>query len=153
MALGRLRPAAPVQTDWAGRASIGLCHRGARHPVIPRVGRMDEPTGSEGRYDANRCPHSDRRWRAAHDWSQIVTSARLRRMKTIAAAKFKAQCLALIDQLDAEGIVITKHGKAVAWLLPIERSSADLIGSLKGRIRVNGDIMSAGVHWDSVAEP
>lgn len=74
-------------------------------------------------------------------------------MKTIAVAKFKAQCLALIDQLDAEGIVITKHGKAVARLVPIERASADLIGSLKGRIQVKGDILSTGVHWDSLAEP
>lgn len=74
-------------------------------------------------------------------------------MKTIAVAKFKAQCLALIDQLDAEGIVITKHGKAVARLVPIERASADLIGSLKGRIQVKGDILSTGVQWDSLAEP
>ena len=31
-------------------------------------------------------------------------------MQTIGAAKFKEQCLSLLDQLDAEGIIITKHG-------------------------------------------
>jgi len=72
-------------------------------------------------------------------------------MKTITVAKFKAQCLAIIDQLDAEGLVITKHGKPVARLIPIERSCAQLIGSLKGRIQVNGDIFSTGVRWGSRA--
>ena len=32
-------------------------------------------------------------------------------MKTIGAAKFKEQCLALLDRLDAEGLSVTKHGK------------------------------------------
>ncbi len=74
-------------------------------------------------------------------------------MKSIAAAKFKAQCLSLIDELEPEGLVITKHGKPVARLIPIARSSADLIGSLKEFIQVNGDILSTGETWDSLAEP
>jgi prevent-host-death family protein len=68
-------------------------------------------------------------------------------MKKVAAAKFKEQCLSILDRLDPEGIVITKHGKPVARLLPMERASADLIGSLRGRIRVKGEIMSTGVKW------
>jgi len=70
-------------------------------------------------------------------------------MKRIAAAKFKAQCLAILDHLDAEGIVVTKHGKPVAKVLPIQRTSADLIGGLRGRITVVGDIMSTGVKWNA----
>ena len=35
-------------------------------------------------------------------------------MKQIPAAKFKEQCLALLDQVDAEGLVITKRGKPKA---------------------------------------
>jgi antitoxin (DNA-binding transcriptional repressor) of toxin-antitoxin stability system len=70
-------------------------------------------------------------------------------MKTVAAAKFKEQCLAMLDQLDPEGIVITKHGKPVARLVPIERASADLIGALRARIRVKGDIQSTGLTWDA----
>ena len=68
-------------------------------------------------------------------------------MKKVAAAKFKEQCLSILDHLDPEGIVITKHGKPVARLLPMERASADLIGSLRGRIRVKGEIVSTGVKW------
>jgi prevent-host-death family protein len=70
-------------------------------------------------------------------------------MKKVAAAKFKAQCLAILDKLEPGGIVITKHGKPVARLLPAERASADLIGALRGRIRVNGEIESTGVKWDA----
>lgn len=70
-------------------------------------------------------------------------------MKRVAAAKFKEQCLAILDQLGPEGIVITKHGRPVARLLPAERASADLIGSLRGRIRVRGDVLSTGVKWDA----
>jgi prevent-host-death family protein len=74
-------------------------------------------------------------------------------MKTIAAAKFKEQCLALLDHVDPEGIVITKRGKPVARLLPIERSGKDLIGRMKGRIRVKGNIFSTGIRWKADAEP
>jgi prevent-host-death family protein len=70
-------------------------------------------------------------------------------MKKVAAAKFKEQCLSILDHLDRDGIVITKHGKPVARLLPIERASTDLIGILRGRIQVKGDIMSTGVTWEA----
>lgn len=74
-------------------------------------------------------------------------------MKKIGAAKFKAQCLALLDQLDAEGLVVTKRGKPVARVLPIPRRPVDLIGSLEGKVKVKGDIMSTGLTWYAHAEP
>lgn len=37
----------------------------------------------------------------------------------------------------------------VARLVPFERSGAPLIGALKGRIRVTGDITSTGVSWEA----
>lgn len=74
-------------------------------------------------------------------------------MKTVGAAKFKERCLALLDNLDAEGLVITKHGRPVARVIPYERQSASLIGSLKGKIEVLGDVLSTGVRWDAGAEP
>lgn len=70
-------------------------------------------------------------------------------MKRVAAAKFKEQCLSILDRLEPGGIVITKHGKPVAKLLPIERASADLIGALRGRIHVRGDIQTTGQKWDA----
>ncbi len=74
-------------------------------------------------------------------------------MKTIGAAKFKEQCLALLDRLDPEGLVITKHGKPVATLKPYARSSASLIGALAGKIVIHDDALSTEQDWDAGAEP
>ena len=68
-------------------------------------------------------------------------------MREIAAAKFKAQCLALLEEVDPDGIIITKRGKPVAKLIPIGTDSASLIGSLRGKLKIKGDIMSTGVPW------
>lgn len=70
-------------------------------------------------------------------------------MKTVAAAKFKAECLAILDSVGPEGIVITKHGKPVAKLIPIETGQADLIGKLRGRIKIKGDITTTGLRWNA----
>ena len=74
-------------------------------------------------------------------------------MRRIGAAKFKAQCLALLDHLTPEGLVITKHGKPVARVIPYPRPSADLIGSMQEKIEIHGDILSTGTAWDADAEP
>ena len=70
-------------------------------------------------------------------------------MKTIGAAQFKEHCLALLDEVGPEGIVITKHGKPVAKLIPIEVESASLIGSLRGKLAIKGDLLSTGARWDA----
>ena len=70
-------------------------------------------------------------------------------MKTVPAARFKAQCLSLLDRVGPDGIVITKHGKPVAKLIPIGVDSAALIGSLKGKLAIKGDILSTGLRWDA----
>jgi prevent-host-death family protein len=70
-------------------------------------------------------------------------------MKQVPAAKFKEQCLALLDKVDREGIVITKRGKPVAKLIPYGTDSASLIGALKGKIQIRGDILSTGLKWDA----
>ena len=70
-------------------------------------------------------------------------------MKRIGAAKFKEQCLALLDQLDADGLVITKRGKPVARVLPYESQEGDLIGSLRNKLKVKGDIFTTGLPWDA----
>ncbi len=68
-------------------------------------------------------------------------------MKQMPAAKFKEQCLAILDEVDDEGIVITKRGKPVAKLVPIRAESAELIGALKDKLEIKGDIISTGVRW------
>lgn len=84
-------------------------------------------------------PHVD----VSHDSSHHVV------MKEIPAAKFEEQCLTILDEVDEDGIVITKRGKPVAKLIPIKADSADLIGALKGELEIKGDILSTGTGWDA----
>ncbi len=70
-------------------------------------------------------------------------------MEQIKASQFKEQCLSILDNLRPEGIVITKHGKPVARLLPASAGCAGLIGSLKDKIQVRGGILSTGAEWDA----
>jgi prevent-host-death family protein len=65
-------------------------------------------------------------------------------MKTMAAGKFKAQCLKVMDHVNAtrEPVVITKKGRPVAKLVPVEPISKDFLGSLVGVIEIVGDIES-----------
>ena len=70
-------------------------------------------------------------------------------MKQIAAAKFKEQCLSLLDGVDPDRIVITKHGKPVAKLIPFSSDCAGLIGSLAGKLKIKGDVLSTELDWDA----
>jgi prevent-host-death family protein len=59
--------------------------------------------------------------------------------KEIAAGEFKTHCLALLDEVAETGreIIVTKRGKPVAKVMPIEPPK-----SLKGSVKVIGDIMN-----------
>ena len=72
-------------------------------------------------------------------------------MKEIDAAEFKEQCLALLDQLDADGLIITKDGKPVARVIPTGAQEAELIGSLRHKIEIKGSLVSTGLDWDATA--
>ena len=73
-------------------------------------------------------------------------------MKEIGAAKFKEQCLALLDQLDADGLIVTKHGKPVARVVPYDSQGTDLIGSLRHKMEVRGNIFTTSLYWDANAQ-
>ncbi|MDX2170211.1 MAG: type II toxin-antitoxin system prevent-host-death family antitoxin [Deltaproteobacteria bacterium] len=70
-------------------------------------------------------------------------------MREIAAAKFKEQCLSLLENVDPEGIVITKRGKPIAKLIPLGTDADSLIGSLRGKLTITGDILSTKARWDA----
>ncbi len=65
-------------------------------------------------------------------------------MKKIGAGKFKAQCLALLDEVARghETIVVTKRGKPVAQVIPIAEAGKGLQDQLKGSILQERDIVS-----------
>ncbi len=70
-------------------------------------------------------------------------------MKKITAEKFEEQCLAILEGLGPEGVVVTKHGRPVARVLPMRESSAELIGALRGQVTIKGDLLSTGVSWEA----
>jgi prevent-host-death family protein len=63
-------------------------------------------------------------------------------MKEISAATFKAQCLTLMEDVRStrRPLVITKRGKSVAKLVPLDDPKDDFIGRLKGVFEVAGDL-------------
>jgi antitoxin (DNA-binding transcriptional repressor) of toxin-antitoxin stability system len=70
--------------------------------------------------------------------------------KVISAAEFKAKCLRIFDELQPSGIVITKRGRPVARVLPATVvDNHKLIGSMKGKIQIKGDLYSTGLEWDA----
>ena len=67
-------------------------------------------------------------------------------VKEMAAGKFKAQCLAIMDQVlqSGEPVLITKHGKPVAKLVPAEKQADDIFGYMTGKVKIVGDIVGSG---------
>jgi prevent-host-death family protein len=76
-------------------------------------------------------------------------------MRTLAAGKFKTNCLAIMDEVKAkrEPVLITKHGKPVAMLTPVEEKEDPIFGLLRDKATIVGDIISPAVpleDWDSL---
>jgi prevent-host-death family protein len=76
-------------------------------------------------------------------------------MRTMAAGKFKATCLAVMDEVQAkrEPVVITKNGKPVAKLVPVDKEENPLAAYRFGKGRIVGDIVSPIMpleDWDSL---
>lgn len=56
--------------------------------------------------------------------------------KSIGAARFKADCLKVIDDLsrDPRPVTITRHGRPVAILSPAPQPGQSIIGALRGSV-------------------
>ncbi len=73
---------------------------------------------------------------------------------TISAAKFKAECLQLMDDVanGHEEVIITKRGKPVARLTALEKPKTTF-GCMAGTVTILGDIMSPiDDEWDAMKE-
>jgi prevent-host-death family protein len=66
------------------------------------------------------------------------------KMKKVAAGSFKTKCLAIMDDVQAkrETVVITKHGKPVAKLVPVNDDNDEIYNFLAGKGAVTGDVVS-----------
>ena len=67
------------------------------------------------------------------------------------AGKFKSGCLALMDRVNKthEEIVITKHGKPIARMVPVSNApKIPLFGCMKGTVHAQGDLLeSLDIDW------
>ncbi len=65
-------------------------------------------------------------------------------MKTMAAGVFKTKCLTIMDEVSKkrEPVLITKHGKPVAQLVPVEVEEDPLASFYFGKGKILGDIIS-----------
>ena len=63
-------------------------------------------------------------------------------MKTMAAGKFKARCLRVMEDVKKyrTSVVITKKGRPVAKLVPPDAPASDIIGCMVGTARIIGDV-------------
>lgn len=68
-------------------------------------------------------------------------------MKKMAAGAFKANCLAVMDEVQAkhETVVITKHGKPVAKLVPVYKDADEIYNFLSGKGAITGDVVSPAI--------
>ena len=83
-------------------------------------------------------------------------------MKTMAAGNFKTHCLSVIDEVyeQHEEVIITKHGKPMARLVPLaqekKKDPRSIFGFALGKGKIVGDIISPAFsedEWDQEPFP
>jgi prevent-host-death family protein len=70
---------------------------------------------------------------------------------SIQAGNFKAKCLQLMDEVNEKHIhiIITKHGKPIAMLTPINDTPVSFFGCLKGTVAIQKNIIDPiDVSWE-----
>jgi prevent-host-death family protein len=73
--------------------------------------------------------------------------------RTVMASRFKAECLAILDQVEQlkMTVTITKHGRPIARLVPLEDAAevAPTMGSVRLVAEDDAAYYGTGVAWDA----
>jgi prevent-host-death family protein len=72
--------------------------------------------------------------------------------RTIMASRFKAECLAILDQVDEMriSVTVTKHGRPVARLVPVDDTDdRPLMGSVTLVAEDDEAYYTTGERWDA----
>jgi prevent-host-death family protein len=92
------------------------------------------------------------------DYSNVICMA-TQLPESISVSKFKATCLAVLEEVRRSGrsIVITKRGVAIAELVPPTSGTrgAEWMGSMAGTFEIVGDIVSPIMdldEWEALSE-
>ena len=73
-------------------------------------------------------------------------------MKVIPAGKFKAQCLSLLKEISQKrnSIIITKYGKPIAQVIPVNDSQETVHNTLKDSILFEKNLIDPiDVDWEA----
>lgn len=76
-------------------------------------------------------------------------------MKTVAITEFKAQCLALLEDVATTGepLVVTKRGKPLARVIPSGATEMYPQETLAGTVEILGDVLAPAVspgEWNAM---
>ena len=73
--------------------------------------------------------------------------------RTMMASRFKAECLAILDQVEQMkiSVTITKHGRPIAKVVPLEAAAAarSMPGSVRLVAEADEAYYSTGERWDA----
>jgi prevent-host-death family protein len=75
-------------------------------------------------------------------------------MKKMTARSFKTKCLAVMEEVQAthQPVVITKHGKPVAKLVPVNVDADEIYDFLAGKGAVTGEVVSPAISVEDWGE-
>ncbi len=76
--------------------------------------------------------------------------------RVIMASRFKAECLAILDQVDELkiSVTVTKHGRPVARLVPLdEGQAAPMVGSVRLVAEDDAAYYATGEAWSADPDP
>jgi prevent-host-death family protein len=80
----------------------------------------------------------------------------VKRREQFPVTEFKARCLELLAEVgshERSELIVTKHGKPLARVVPATEKTREFIGFYRGSIRVNGDLTApSDAEWDAAAE-
>jgi prevent-host-death family protein len=85
------------------------------------------------------------------------TATPKRNERTVMASRFKAECLAILDQVEQLkiSVTVTKHGRPIARVVPLEDS--DRPSSMAGSVRLVAEddeaYFTTGEAWDAETRP
>ncbi len=65
----------------------------------------------------------------------------------MAAGNFKAHCLTVMDEVKAkrQPVLITKRGKPVVKVVPVDDKEDDIFGFLRGKLTITGDVIAPAI--------
>lgn len=77
-------------------------------------------------------------------------------VREIPAGVFKANCLRIMDEVakSRSSVIVTKRGKPIAKLVPVDENRIDPFGCMAGTGRITGDIINPieDLGWTGDAE-